>query len=192
MRQETGFLKKYEVFSVIFAKEFVMKGQSKNSASGWSGSTVKGSAMFPSAPDKQGKNWENLQPAGQHTPGQHEGAEVGVNGEITRGTDGLETGANVVKSTHHGGEIGSDGVAIQRNDQENTEENGNIRSQIGVDIVQDLLVYRSAIDADDLYLFGIDALADIPAQYFEQQQQPGNLHATAGGTGTGAGDHQKQ
>ena len=107
-------------------------------------------------------------------------------------TNHFQTGTNVVKGTQYRREVGTHRKTIQGNQRKDRKNNDHISRQIGIGIVQDLLIHRTAVVADHFHLPGIQHLADVPADTFQQKQQTGHFQTAAGGTGAGTHHHQAQ
>ena len=153
---------------------------------------AKGSFLHPGAPGEQNQNGEDLQTARQHGPAEDQLAQVAVGTEIAGGAHSLQTGADIVEAGQHRGEIGACGEAVQRDDGKYRKENDHIGGEVGVGVVQDLLIHDGTVVADYFYLPGVQHLPDVPAQTLHQQQDPGHLQAAAGGACAGTHHHQAQ
>ena len=62
-------------------------------------------SLFPGVAAEQDQNGEDLQAAGQHSPGKYQGAEIGEGWEIAGGTYTLKAGTDVGKAGKGGGEV---------------------------------------------------------------------------------------
>ena len=149
-------------------------------------------SVAPGAAGDQHQHREDLQSSRQHIQDQNDLGKIAEAGEVAGGTNGFQTWADVVKTGQYRGEIGSGGEVVQTDQQEADDDNDYIGSQIGIGVVQDPLLDRLTVAADNLNLSGMQDLADIPPQALKDQQHPGYFDAAAGGAGAGTHHHQAQ
>ena len=152
----------------------------------------RGSSPLPGASGEQHQNREDLKTAGQHIQNQNQLGKRAVDGKIAGGTHGFQAGADVVEAGENSRKVRLNGKAVQRDDHEANEHNDHISSKVGVAIAENLLADRLIVVPDDLNLLGMQNLLNVSAEAFHQQQQSGAFQTAAGGTGTGAHNHQAQ
>lgn len=94
-------------------------------------------------------------------------------GKVTHGANRLQAGADVADAGHHGGKGGAEREVVQGHHQAGGENDEHIGAQEDGDGVQDLFLHHTSVQLDHVDRAGVDDLADLPADIFEQQQHPG-------------------
>ena len=89
--------------------------------------------------------------------------------KIAGRANSFHTRANVIKATQHSGNVCTDTIAVQADEQVACHDNYYIGRQICLGIGNDGLADRAAIVTDHLDLVGIDQLPCVPAQALKQQ-----------------------
>lgn len=141
----------------------------------------------------EGQNQRHdFQPAQQHRQRKHQLVKAVVGGEIARGADRAQTGADVIEAGNRGGQIRFQIEALHGQNQECGACNHHIQHEIAADALE-----RRAVDIFALEPHGADRVRmyqEFQFLYrgFAQHYRAADLQAAAGGACARADHHQNQ